>query len=87
MSISAVSCNCFVSPSRKVYDVTLNDSVFRLTEMLPDSGAADEIAMTLLRLQSMYNMTEADISSGEIRGHRYEASPTQQIRRIQLLVQ
>lgn len=55
---------------RRVYGATGHDSVSRLFGMLPDSDATDAVALTLVRLQSMYNMTEADISAGDIRGYR-----------------
>ena len=53
-----------------IFDATGDDAVSRLSEMLPDSEATDAVALTLVRLQSMYNMTEADISDGDIRGYR-----------------
>ena len=52
-------------------EATGDDSISRLAEMLPDSEATDAVALTLVRLQSMYNLTEAEISAGDIRGHRY----------------
>ena len=51
-------------------EATGDDSISRLAEMLPDSDATDAVALTLVRLQSMYNLTEAEISAGDIRGHR-----------------
>ena len=53
-----------------IFEATGDVSVSQLTEMLPHSEATDAVALTLVRLQSMYNMTEADISAGHIRGYR-----------------
>ena len=54
-----------------IYETTGDDSVSQLSGMLPNSEATDAVALTLVRLQSMYNMTEAEISDGDIRGYRY----------------
>ena len=56
---------------RRVNEAISDNSISRLAEMLPDSDATDAVALTLVRLQSMYNMTEAEISEGDIRGYRY----------------
>ncbi len=52
----------------------LNETSERAAElaaMLPGPSDSDAVALTIIRLQSMYNLAAEDIYDGVIRGHRW----------------
>jgi hypothetical protein len=55
---------------KAVANANVSDRVDELVDLLPRQEDTEDVALTLLRLQSMYNLTEGDIFDGNIRGRR-----------------